>query len=253
MPSGSERRGRSVNLPPAMDASSLAGQVCLVTGAGSGIGWAFALELAAAGADVGAAGRRRRALEGTAERAPGRIAVHPADLADDEQLAELASKFRDLDVLVHCAGAYAQGSFEQAPVEALDLQYRINVRAPYRLTQALLPALKASRGQIVFINSTAGVVARAGLSQYAATKHALKALADSLRDEVNAAGVRVLSVFPGRTATELQASIFELEGRDYAPETLLQPEDVAATVVSALTLPRTAELTELRVRPMRKH
>jgi NADP-dependent 3-hydroxy acid dehydrogenase YdfG len=78
-------------------------------------------------------------------------------------------------------------------------------------------------------------------------------LADALRDEVNPAGVRVLSVYPGRTATDQQASIYELEGRAYVPETLLQPEDVAATVVGALTLPRTAELTDLRVRPMRKH
>jgi NADP-dependent 3-hydroxy acid dehydrogenase YdfG len=127
------------------------------------------------------------------------------------------------------------------------------LKPAYRLTQALLPALKASQGQIVFINSTVGLAARANVAQYAATKHALKALADALREEVNPAGVRVLSVYPGRTATDQQASIYELEGRAYAPETLLQPEDVAATVVGALTLPRTAELTDLRVRPMRKH
>ena len=105
----------------------------------------------------------------------------------------------------------------------------------------------------MFINSTVGLTARANVGAYAATKHALKALADALRDEINPAGVRVLSVYPGRTAGERQALIFELEGRDYAPETLMQPEDVAAAVVAALTLPRTAELTDLRVRPMRKH
>src|SRR5262245_41212117 len=171
--------------------TSLTGQACLVTGAGSGIGRAIAIELAAAGADVAAVGRRQGALEETARAQSGRITVHPTDLTVDEQLASLASKFRGLDVLVHCAGAYAQGPLEQAPVEELDLQYRVNVRAPYRLTQALLPALKASQGQIVFINSTAGTTARANVGQYAATKHALKALADSLRDEVNQSGVRV--------------------------------------------------------------
>jgi NAD(P)-dependent dehydrogenase (short-subunit alcohol dehydrogenase family) len=234
----------------------LTGRSCLVTGAGSGIGRAIALDLAAAGADVTAVGRRRSALEGTTGRAQsGRITIHPADLTVDEHLDVLAGTFLGggLDVLVHSAGAYAQGPLEQAPVEALDLQYRINVRAAYRLTQALLPALKASQGQIVFINSTVGLAARANVAQYAATKHALKALADALREEVNPAGVRVLSVYPGRTATDQQASIYELEGRAYVPETLLQPEDVAATVVGALTLPRTAELTDLRVRPMRKH
>jgi NADP-dependent 3-hydroxy acid dehydrogenase YdfG len=237
-------------------ATGLTGRSCLVTGAGTGIGRAIALELAAAGARVEVVGRRRRALEGTAQLArTGRIAVHPADLTVDEHLAELTRTFleRGLDVLVHNAGAYAQGPVEDAPIEELDRQYRINVRAPYRLTQALLPALKASQGQIVFINSTVGLTARANVGAYAATKHALKALADALRDEINPAGVRVLSVYPGRTAGERQALIFELEGRDYAPETLMQPEDVAAAVVAALTLPRTAELTDLRVRPMRKH
>lgn len=231
-------------------------QACLVTGAGSGIGRAIALRLAGAGADVEAIGRRRDALEETAHRARSdRIAVHAADLTVDEDIADLSQRFLDrgLDVLVHSAGAFSLGTLEQAPVEEFDLLYRTNVRAPYRLTQALLPALKRNSGQIVFINSTVGLAARANVSQFAATQHALKALADSLREEINPAGVRVLTVYPGRTATERQARIYELEGRDYAPENLMQPEDVAATVMAALTLPRTAELTDLRVRPMRKH
>jgi NADP-dependent 3-hydroxy acid dehydrogenase YdfG len=103
---------------------------------------------------------------------------------------------------------------------------------------------------VVFINSTAGLVARAGVAQYAATKHALRAMADSLREEVNADGVRVLSVFLGRTATPLQAALHEREGRRYRPERLVQPADVASLVVHALTLPRTAEVTDLTIRPL---
>src|SRR5262245_24724985 len=124
----------------AVDAPSLTGQTCLVTGAGSGIGRAIALALAAAGADVDAVGRRRTALEETAQRAPsGRIAIHPVDLTLDDKVAELTRKLLDrrLDVLVHSAGAYARGPLEQAPVDDFDLLYRVNVRAPYRLTQAL--------------------------------------------------------------------------------------------------------------------
>ncbi len=239
-----------------MSSVDLTGQACLVTGAGSGIGRAIALRLAEAGANIEAVGRRRDALEETARRARmGRIAVHAADLTVDATIAELAQKFgaHGLDILVHSAGAYSRGPLEDATVEDLDLLYRTNVRAPYQLTQALLPALRATFGQIVFINSTVGLSARANVGQFAATQHALKAVADSLREEVNAAGVRVLSVYPGRTATERQARIYALEGRAYTPETLMQPEDVAATVVAALTLPRTAELTDLHVRPMRKH
>jgi NADP-dependent 3-hydroxy acid dehydrogenase YdfG len=234
----------------------MVGQACVVTGAGSGIGRAIALRLAGAGAHVAAVARRRDALEETARRAPtGRVVVHPADLTVDQDIAALTETLlgRGVDVLVHSAGAYSRGSLEDATVADFDLLYRTNVRAPYRLTQALLPTLKARAGQIVFINSTVGLSARANVGQFAATQHALKAMADSLREEINPAGVRVLSVYPGRTATERQERIYELEGRDYSPELLMQPDDVAATVVAALTLPRTAELTDLRVRPMRKH
>jgi NADP-dependent 3-hydroxy acid dehydrogenase YdfG len=119
------------------------------------------------------------------------------------------------------------------------------------LTRLCLPALRASHGQVVFVNSTQGIAAGRGVGAYAASKHALRALADSLRQEVNADGVRVLSVYPGRTATPLQAAVFAAEGRAYAPEALMQPEDVAAMVLAAVTLPRTAEVTEIMMRPMR--
>jgi NADP-dependent 3-hydroxy acid dehydrogenase YdfG len=144
------------------------------------------------------------------------------------------------------------GSISQTSVEELDALYRTNVRGPYALTQALLPMLVARRGQIVFINSSVGLAARAGVGAYAASKHALKAIADSLRAEVNPLGVRVISVYPGRTATPQQEKIYEQEGRPYQPDLLLQPEDIAKTVLNALTIPRTAEVTDIHIRPMQK-
>ena len=87
------------------------------------------------------------------------------------------------------------------------------------------------------------------MGQYAATKHALKAIADSLREEMNAEGVRVLNIFLGRTATPMQAKVHELEGREYRPESLVQPEDVASVVIHALSMPRTVEITEISMRP----
>jgi NADP-dependent 3-hydroxy acid dehydrogenase YdfG len=104
----------------------------------------------------------------------------------------------------------------------------------------------------VFINSSAGLGAKAGVGQYAASKHALKAIADSLRAEVNALGLRVLSVFPGRTASPMQAAVHALEGKAYHPESLLQPQDVAAVVLNALSLPRSAEVTDISIRPLVK-
>ena len=143
--------------------------------------------------------------------------------------------------------------YGQAPVEHLDAQYAINLRAPYLLTKHLLPLLVSSRGQIIFINSTAGLNAkRAEIGQYAATKHALRAIADSLRVEVNPKGVRVTSVYLGRTASPMQEALHRQEGKSYEPDMLLQPEDVASVVLESLVLPRTAEITDITVRPLCK-
>jgi NADP-dependent 3-hydroxy acid dehydrogenase YdfG len=239
--------------------TDLADQIAVVTGASRGVGKAIALGLAAHGAKVCLIGRRLETLRTVAESAQAtasRVACYRADLTRDEDIGELAvdlaRDFGTLDLLIHSAGVYSLGRIEAAPVKDFDWQYCTNVRAPYMLTQALLPMLRLRRGQIVFINSIAGKSAPANVGQYAATKHALKALADSLRNEVNADGVRVLSVYLGRTATPMQAAIYEMEGRTYHPEVLLQPEDVATVVINALTLPRTAEVTEISIRPLIK-
>lgn len=231
----------------------------MVTGASRGIGRAVALSLAEEGMALCLPGRDMQALGETAElTGPGAAAVHcyQTDLSCGEGIAELGrSIVRDVGrvhVLVHCAGAFSMGLLEDSPVEEFDRLYRLNVRAPYLLTQVLLPLLKAGRGQIVFINSSVAFGARAAVSQYAASKYALKAIADSLRAEVNPDGVRVLSVYPGRTATPMQAAIHAEEGRPYRPERLMQPEDVAAVVVNALRMERTAELTDISLRPLSK-
>ena len=240
-----------------MNASRLKGQTCVVSGASSGIGREIALELARAGATVCAIGRRAEALEEVAQAAgPGRVAIYVADLTKDDEvdrlIDELVTRWGSLDVLVHSAGTISLGSLERASVDELDRQYSINVRAPYLVTQKLLPALRRSKGQIVFINSTVGLAARSNTSQFAATQHALKAITDSLREEVNADGIRVLSVYPGRTSTPRQATIHAIEGKPYLPWRLMRPSDVASVVLNALTLGRSAELTDLQMRPMRK-
>ena len=237
----------------------LRGHIAVVTGAGSGVGQAIAGALAAQGATVCLVGRTLATLEATARgvnRAETLMRCYPTDLTHDGTVQALAEQLRrdweGIDILVHSAGVHAMGKLEAAPVTDLDLQYRTNVRAPYLLTQALLPLLRRQQGQVVFINSSVGLTARGQVGPYAATKHALKALADSLREEVNAEGVRVLSVYLGRTASPMQARIHATEGKTYHPEYLLQPSDVAAVVLNALCLPRTAEVTDISIRPMRK-
>jgi NADP-dependent 3-hydroxy acid dehydrogenase YdfG len=112
--------------------------------------------------------------------------------------------------------------------------------------------LKERHGQVVFINSSSAIAAKPMSAQYDSTKHALKAIADSLRAEVNLHGVRVLSVYLGRTASEMQERIYQMQGKVYRPELLLQPADVASVLVNALSLPRTAEVTDISIRPMIK-
>jgi NADP-dependent 3-hydroxy acid dehydrogenase YdfG len=184
------------------------------------------------------------------------VTVSPTDLTLDDQVEQLRSRleteFGQVDVLVHSAGVIFQGRIDHHPVQDFDRQYQANVRAPYLLTQALLPLLKIRHGQIVVVNSSVGLRAPAGVSQFSATQHALKALTDSLREESNADGIRVLSVFPGRTATPRQATLYKLGGKDYQADLLLQPEDIASMVTAALTLPRTAEVTEIHIRPLIK-
>ena len=237
----------------------LNGKVAVVTGAGSGLGKAIALELARNKAQLALVGRTMAKLQVVSTEAAShttQVRCYGCDLSRDEEIEKLRhaleSDFTGIDILVHSAGVTSLGQVESAPVQDLDRQFRINVHAPYLLTQVLLPALRSRRGQVVFLNSTIGLEGRAGIAQYAASKHALRALADSLRAEVNGAGVRVLSVYLGRTATPMQAQTFAAEQRPYHPETLLQAEDVAAMVGHALSLPDTAEVTEIRMRPMAK-
>ena len=234
-------------------------QIAVVTGASSGIGKAIALGLAERNATICLVGRRLETLEAIAQKAretAPRSTSYQVDLTRDEDIQKLTASieqdFEQVDILVHSAGVFSMGQIETAPVEHFDWQYGTNVRAPYLLTQALLPMLKARQGQIVFINSTIGLSAKANVGQYAATKHALKAIADSLREEVNAEGLRVLSVYPGRTASPMQAAVHEMEDKPYHPERLMQPEDVAAVVINALSLLRTAEVTDINIRPLRK-
>ncbi len=229
----------------------------LVTGAGSGIGRAVAVALADVVTTVIVVGRRQDELQLTAsavETADGRAEVIATDLADDVAIAALIGSagvigVGRLDILVHCAARNLTAPVGRTTPAELDAILRINLRAPFELTRLALPLLLAARGDIVFMNSSAARTAPASTAAYAASKAGLRAFADSLRAEVNADGIRVLSVFPGRTATPMQAAIFETEGKTWRPELLLQPADVASAVVAALALPRTAEMTELHLRP----
>jgi len=225
----------------------------VITGASSGIGAAIANALSEEGRTLILNGRDRAALDAVAkdvEQLGAQVEVRPADLNDDAQLNAFAAQLPDVvDCLIHSAGVALLGNQADLPVADLDLQYRVNVRAPFLLTQALLPNLRAARGLVVFVNSGAGQNAKAGWGGYAASKFALRALADSLRDEESDAGVRVTSIYPGRTATPMQREVRVQEGGEFEPENYLRPEDVARMVAQVVRLPAGATVPDLSVRP----
>ena len=239
--------------------ATLTDQIAVVTGASKGIGQAIALGLANQGAIPCLIGRDAETLKKVAEIAKGttkKVLIYKTDLTQEREIQRLATQIQQdcgrIAILVHSAGIISLGKIQSAPVKSLDLQYQTNLRAPYLLTQALLPLIRPCEGQIVFINSSIWMRAQANCSQYAATKYALKALADSLRDEVNADGIRVVSLFLGRTATPMQETVHELEGKAYDPDRLMQPQDVADLVIHVLGVPKSAEVTDINMRPMYK-
>jgi NADP-dependent 3-hydroxy acid dehydrogenase YdfG len=239
--------------------SAFEGQTVVITGGGSGVGSAIALALAMARAKINLIGRRLDVLESVAAKARimgSEATCYRADLASGsgqfDVMLQLKRDLAHVDILIQSAGVHFIDSIEHASLTNFDNLYQVNMRAPYVLTQGLLPLLKERSGQVVFINSSSGIAAKPMTAQYDSTKHALKAIADSLRGEVNVHGIRVLSVYLGRTAGDMQKRIFEIEGRPYRPELLLQPEDVASVILNALSLPRTAEVTDIHIRPMTK-
>jgi NADP-dependent 3-hydroxy acid dehydrogenase YdfG len=221
-----------------------------ITGASRGIGAAVARDLAT-DHDLLVGGRDAGALAALAAELPGATAW-PVELTDDRALAAAAAGITRLDVLVHSAGIGLLGTVAETPASTWRRQFEVNVVAVAELTRLLLPALRAARGRVVLVNSGAGRTARAGWASYAASKFALRALADALRAEEEGNGVRVTSVHPGRTDTGMQRDVVRQEGEQYRPQEYLRAESVAAAVAHAVRAPRDAEVTEVVVRPARQ-
>jgi len=234
-------------------------QTALITGASNGIGRAIAIRLAALGADCILVARRKEKLEetiGLMNRPSGNITAIPADLTSAEDIERVISSVKEtrgaLDILVHSAGMYSSSPMASADILEFDRIFSANVRAPYLLTKSLLSLLQTAKGQVIFINSSQGLNASAGAGQFASSQHSMRAVADSLRAEVNEQGIRVTSLYLGRTATSRMADLYEKQGKQYNPDLLIQPEDIAAVVANTLALPRTAEVTDITIRPMMK-
>lgn len=221
----------------------------LVTGAGSGIGSCVARLLLDRGDEVILLARTDERAEQLSAQFP-EISTLVADLAEPSTLHGLGRQLDGgLDGLVHSAGVVALAPVAQMRLSDLEHQLAVNLVAPTVLTREFLPALRAERGTVVFVNSGAGLTANPEWGAYAASKFGLRAVADSLRAEERSNGVAVTSVYPSRTATPMQEQVHAMEGREYRAEDWSRPESVAATVVFALDLPRDSSVHDLTVTP----
>ncbi|MBV9024481.1 MAG: SDR family oxidoreductase [Streptomycetaceae bacterium] len=225
----------------------------VITGAGSGIGAAVTRRLLERGDELWLLARDAGRAKGLADEFSG-VRTLVGDLAEPELLSWALGHQRlpdRLDSLLHIAGVADLGEVGELSSKLWNRTLAVNLVAPAELTRLFLPQLRLSRGHVVFVNSGAGLRASAGWGAYAASKHGLKALADSLREEEHGNGIRVTSVYPGRTATPMQEKVHQQEGKVYDASRWIAPESVAATVLAALDLPRDAEITELSIRPGR--
>jgi NADP-dependent 3-hydroxy acid dehydrogenase YdfG len=219
-------------------------QTALITGASRGIGAAIADALAATHALL-LAGRPSAALQATAERLGATLI--PLDLTDTDAIPAATAAISELDVLVHNAGVSLPGRIAESTVDEWRTTLGVNVVGAVAVTLALLPALRRAQGQVVFINSGSGRTASENMASYSASKFALRAFADSLR--LSERALRVTTVYPGRTDTDMQRELVSFEGGEYDADRLLRADTVAAAVARAIDTPLDGHLHEVILRP----
>lgn len=220
--------------------------LALITGASRGIGKAVADSLAGTH-DLLLGGRDESELASQAAELPS-ARPWPVELTDDHALAAAVKGIDRLDVLVHSAGISLLGPLTEVTAADWRASYELNVVAVVELTRLLLPALRAAKGHVVLINSGSGLKANPKWGPYAASKFALRAYADVLRAEEEANGLRVTSIHPGRTATDMQRAVRDFEGGEFVPEKYMRPESVANVIRAAIETPRDAHVHEIVIR-----
>ena len=214
-------------------------KTAVVTGATGGMGVEIIKDLAR-DHRVYALGRRAGELPEAENIVP--VEIDLLSLLDGAALPTELSDLERVDVLVHAAARADKRSVESARPEDWHAQMDLNVHVPAELTRLLLPALRAAEGLAVFINSGAGIHSYGDNVIYAATKHALYALADGLR--LGELGIRVSTVAPGPTDTPMLKGL-----QDYNPEHVIAPVEVAKAIRATVDAGPTTQLTEIRVRP----
>jgi NADP-dependent 3-hydroxy acid dehydrogenase YdfG len=240
--------------------------VALITGASSGIGEATALALAAEGATVAIAARRRDRLEALAKRIgdQSRVLVLETDVTDRDQARAMVDRtvaeYGRLDTVVNNAGVMLLGPILDAPLEEWEQMVHLNLLGLLYTTHAALPhLLRAAEGEprrvadVVNVSSVAGRVARLGSGVYNATKFAVGAFSESLRQEVTKRHVRVSLIEPGAVTTELAShnrpEIIKNIQATFGDIVRLEAEDIAEAITFTVTRPSHVTVNEVLIRP----
>ncbi|HEY8139537.1 MAG TPA: SDR family oxidoreductase [Nitrososphaera sp.] len=238
------------------------GKVAIVTGASSGIGYATSLALSRAGARVAAGARRTdklQSLENEIAKSGGEVMIQKLDVtkkADCDAFVDaVVKKWGTVDILVNNAGLMPLSFFKSLKVDEWDQMIDVNIKGVlYCTAAAVTHMINKKSGHIVNISSVAGRVVFPAGSVYCATKHAIAAFSEGLRQELSArANIRVTCIEPGVVATELTNTITEKSLEKYVEASkqmeALQAEDIANAIVFAVDSPGHMNVNEILIRP----
>ncbi|WP_405223846.1 SDR family oxidoreductase [Lentisalinibacter sediminis] len=224
----------------------------IVTGASAGMGTAVARRLVQTGRRVIAPGRNEAALEALREELGPDFDPFTADLSEPDQIETFCESVTNESIklkgLIFCSGLAVPAKVTQTTAESVDQMFDINTRAPMLLTARLAGLLQDSNGDVVFINSSASRTPGMDRAVYSASKAALASFADCVRGELNPGGVRVATIYPGRTATPGVEPVRQYYRDTVDMRRLLQPDDIAALVIHILDAPDNVEITDIHLR-----
>jgi len=244
--------------------NNIAGKIVVITGASSGLGEATARLLSAEGAIVVLGARRVERLKSLADELiakGGQALAIASDVTDREQVKKLVEaavqKFGRIDVIINNAGLMPQSLLERLKIDEWDRMIDVNIKGVLYGIAAALPHMKHQKsGQIINVSSVAGHKIRPGATVYAATKHAVRALSEGLRQEVKPYNIRTTIISPGAVATELPNTITDPETaariNKFYEETAIPADSFARAVIFAMSQPEDVDVNEILFRPTRQ-